>query len=657
MGAFYFALKEGEYMGTTVSSSLKLFDAMSGPLKNITSSMNMMISTMRQMQSATNANVNVDRQLVAAQRQIASAEAEINRQIQEAANSQRRFNQELNGGTTASSGIMRNIMGLAGAYLSFQGVKSVLNLSDAYSNTTARLNLMNDGMQTTAELQDKIMASANRSRAAYQSTADVVAKLGQRAGDVFSSNDETIQFAENLNKQFVVAGASQMEMASASLQLTQALGSGVLRGEELNAVFEAAPNVIQTIADYMNVPIGKIRDMASNGEITASIVKNAMLSATDEINKKFNAMPMTFAQVWTLIQNILIDAFGPLLQVIGQGAQFIYDNWSKIEPVLVGVAAGVAALAVGIGALKVVTWLQVAANKALALSLLTNPIGWIALAIGIVIGLIYKWVQSVGGLKIAWMIVCNALLAMWDLLKIGVMTGVYFVMNLWNVMQLAFMTTSTNIQNFIGDMKAGVLTILQNMVNGAIDIINDFIGTLKKIPGVNLDFIDQVTFGTNAQLENEAAKQARNNDLAQYQNKIENQIADREAALETMKTEAKLAAAARNADISAAQQAAKAAKDAADKNNSASNVPPAGNIDKVNKVGKIEDKVDISSEDLKTMRELAEMKSIQNFVTLTPTVQVTTGPVTQGADIDTIVKRIEQTLEEEIAASAAGVYS
>lgn len=644
-------------MGTTVSSSLKLFDAMSGPLKNITSSMNMMISTMRQMQSATNANVNVDRQLVAAQRQIASAEAEINRQIQEAANSQRRFNQELNGGTTASSGIMRNIMGLAGAYLSFQGVKSVLNLSDAYSNTTARLNLMNDGMQTTAELQDKIMASANRSRAAYQSTADVVAKLGQRAGDVFSSNDETIQFAENLNKQFVVAGASQMEMASASLQLTQALGSGVLRGEELNAVFEAAPNVIQTIADYMNVPIGKIRDMASNGEITASIVKNAMLSATDEINKKFNAMPMTFAQVWTLIQNILIDAFGPLLQVIGQGAQFIYDNWSKIEPVLVGVAAGVAALAVGIGALKVVTWLQVAANKALALSLLTNPIGWIALAIGIVIGLIYKWVQSVGGLKIAWMIVCNALLAMWDLLKIGVMTGVYFVMNLWNVMQLAFMTTSTNIQNFIGDMKAGVLTILQNMVNGAIDIINDFIGTLKKIPGVNLDFIDQVTFGTNAQLENEAAKQARNNDLAQYQNKIENQIADREAALETMKTEAKLAAAARNADISAAQQAAKAAKDAADKNNSASNVPPAGNIDKVNKVGKIEDKVDISSEDLKTMRELAEMKSIQNFVTLTPTVQVTTGPVTQGADIDTIVKRIEQTLEEEIAASAAGVYS
>ncbi|GIP55963.1 tape measure protein [Paenibacillus vini] len=644
---------------TTVSSTLKMFDAMTGPLKNITNGMNMMISTMHKMQDVTNRNTNIDKSLIAAKQQIASAEAEINRQIQNATNSQNKFNQSVNNGTTSSSGLKRSIAGVAAAYLSLQSLKSVMNLSDTYSNTTARLNLMNDGQQTTAELQDKIMDSANRARASYQLTADVVAKLGQRAGDAFKSNDETIQFAENLNKQFVIAGASQAEMASASLQLTQALGSGVLRGEELNAVFEAAPNVIQTIADYMKVPIGAIREMASDGQITADIVKNAMLSATDEINKDFESMPMTFAQVWSLIQNILIDAFGPLLQVIGQGAQFIYDNWSKIEPILVGVAAGAVTLAVGLGIQAAATWIATGAAATFFATLLANPLTWIVLLIGVVVMAIYKWVQSVGGLKIAWMIVCNALLTTWDWVKIGFMTGVYWVIELFNKLQVSFKTVSTNIQNFMGDMKAGFLTILQNMVNGGIDIINGFINTLNKIPGVSIDLIDQMTFGTNAQLENEAAKQARNNELAQYKNKIDQQIAERDAALETMKSEAKLATAARSAEISAAQ-AAKAASDAAKKNDSflkVPNVPAGGTIDKVNKVGKIEDKVDISSEDLKTMRELAEMKSIQNFVTLTPTVSVNGDMhVRNESDIDLIVSKLEERLTEEINSGASGVH-
>ncbi|WP_410769577.1 tape measure protein [Fontibacillus sp. BL9] len=647
---------------TTVSSTLKMFDAMTGPIKSITNGMNIMVSTMYKMQDATNKNTDIDKSLNAVKQQIASAEAEINKQINMSKQSQDNFNRSVN--KTKSS-----IQDVGGAVITLnQGLElgkkiwgafnKATNLADVMTSTKARLDLMNDGQQTTAELQEKIIDSANRSRASYQLTADVVAKLGQRARDAFKSNDETIQFAENLNKQFVIAGASQMEMASASLQLTQALGSGVLRGEELNAVFEAAPNVIQTIADYLNVPIGKIRDMASDGQITAAIVKNAMLASTDEINKKFESMPMTFSQVWTVALNALLQAFEPLIQAIGAGAQFIYDNWSSISPIFWGLVSAVGAYVAITAIWTAVTWLQVAANRALAVSLLTNPIGWIALAIGVVIGMIYKWIQSVGGLKIAWMIVCNALLTAWDWVKIGFMTGVYWVMNLFNKLQLSFKTVSTNIQNFMGDMKAGVLMLLQKMVNGAIDIINDFIDTLNKIPGVSIDLIEQKTFGTTAQLENEAAKQARNNELAQYKDKIDKQIADRDAALKTMKSEAKLATAARSAEISAAQ-AAKAANDAARKNDNTSkvpNVPAGGTIDKVNKVGKIEDKVDISSEDLKTMRELAEMKSIQNFVTLTPTVSITTGPVTKDADIDEIVSRIEKTLEEEIASSAAGVY-
>lgn len=187
-------------------------------------------------------------------------------------------------------------------------------------------------------MESKIRASANRARASYSATADVVAKLAQRAPDIWSSNDETIQFAENLNKMFVIAGASQEETRSASLQLTQALGSGVLRGEELNAVFESAPNVIQTISDYLDVPIGQIRDMASEGQITADIVKNAMLSSTDEINAQFNSMPMTWGQVWSVMSNYATVALKPVLL----GISALANNMDIVAPIVLGVASAFA---------------------------------------------------------------------------------------------------------------------------------------------------------------------------------------------------------------------------------------------------------------------------------------------------------------------------
>ena len=163
----------------------------------------------------------------------------------------------------------------------------ILDLSDSLVATRARLDLINDGLQTTEELQDMIMKSANRSRASYLSTADAVAKMGIMAKDAFSSNEELIDFAELINKQFTISGAEASQIDAAMLQLTQAMGSGVLRGEELNSIFEQAPTIVQTIADYLNVSIGKIREMASEGKITSTVVKNAMLASADEINAKF----------------------------------------------------------------------------------------------------------------------------------------------------------------------------------------------------------------------------------------------------------------------------------------------------------------------------------------------------------------------------------
>lgn len=275
--------------------------------------------------------------------------------------------------------LLSTVKKIVAAAAGFTIGKEILSLSDEMTQTTARLNLMNDGLQTTDQLNQMIYESAQRTRTSYLDTADVVAKLGQRAGSAFDSSAEVVQFAENLNKQFVIAGASQQEIASASLQLTQALGSGVLRGEELNAVFEAAPNIIQTIADHLGVPIGEIRELAADGQITAGIVKNAMLGATGDIEKQFEKMPMTWGQAWTVMKNaatdsmsdvmeelnevlnsdsgqaimegliagfeILSDVASGAIDLLASGADFIVNNWDYIYPILIGV--GIALLAVG----------------------------------------------------------------------------------------------------------------------------------------------------------------------------------------------------------------------------------------------------------------------------------------------------------------------
>lgn len=538
------------------------------------------------------------------------------------------------------------------------GVKQIINLADSMTQTTARLDLINDGLQTTQQLQDKIVASANRSRASYSDTANVVAKLGILAGQAFTSNDEMIAFTELMNKNFVIGGASVQEQTAAMYQLTQAMAAGRLQGDEFRSILENAPLLAQSIAKYMGKTTGELREMSSQGLITADVIKNAMFAAADETNKRFAEIPMTFSQVGTIVGNTLLQTFQPVIQMIGQGAQWIYDNWSTLEPIFWGLVAAVGAFALITGIWTAVTWLQVAANQALLVSMLTNPILWIAIAIGIVIALIYKWIQSVGGLRVAWLIVCNALLTAWDWVQIGFMTGVYWVMDMWNKLQLAFMTAGVNIANFMGDMKANVLTILQNMVNGAISIINGFISMLNKIPGVSIDLIQDVTFGTTAQLENEAAKQTRNQGLEAYRSQIESQIADRDAKLNQMKTAADVATAQRQAEIATAKADAankKAAEneDIMGKFSGGSDIP---NVGSVGEVGKIKDDVNIADEDLKFFRDVAEMRYVQNFVTLTPTVAVD-AKISEKVDVDEVVSRIETKLEDEFVAAAEGVYA
>lgn len=301
-----------------ISTTINIADRMSGPIFSIIGAMDMMIDTMASVDAAAAQGFDTER-IDSTRRAVDLANVEMHEMydaIHQNAQAQEQFNQSVQQGTSAVDSMADKVTGMVSAYMGAQAAGKLVGLSDEFTQTAARLNFMVDTEAELVDLQNKIFASAQNSRAVYTDTADVVAKLALRAGNVWSSNEETIAFAETLNKSFVIAGASQEEMNSASLQLTQALGSGVLRGEELNAVFEAAPNIIQTIADYLDVDIGAIREMASEGEITASVVKNAMLSAAEDINTQFESMPITWQQVWAGAMNQLLYVSQPVLQMI-----------------------------------------------------------------------------------------------------------------------------------------------------------------------------------------------------------------------------------------------------------------------------------------------------------------------------------------------------
>lgn len=192
-----------------------------------------------------------------------------------------------------------------------QQVKKGMDFSDELTNISARLKLINDGLQSQDELQNKIMASANRSRGSYQDMASSVAKLGLLAPDSFESNDEMIAFAEAMQKSFKVSGASSQEISSATYQLTQAMAAGKLQGDEFRSIMENAPMLAQAIADYTGKSKGELKEMSSEGLITADIIKNALFTAADDINEKYEQMPVTFADIGTRMQNNVVQAFQP----------------------------------------------------------------------------------------------------------------------------------------------------------------------------------------------------------------------------------------------------------------------------------------------------------------------------------------------------------
>lgn len=381
----------------SITTGIQLADNFTAPLMNIINSVNIAVSAFDSMDQAMNSNVDTS-SLEAARselNQATMAAQNLNQVIQQTydpiqnnTREQEQFNQSLRNGVNDSNRLADSIRGFIGAYATIQTAKNVLGESDEIVQTTSRLNMMNDGLQSTQDLFNMVYIAANDARGSLSDMASVVARFGNNAKDAFSSSAEVVQFANLIQKQMTIAGASTQEAANAELQLSQALGSGVLRGDELNSIFEQAPNLIQNIADYLDVPIGKIRTMAADGELSADVVKAAVFAAADDINANFESMPMTWGQMWTKFQNDATMAFQPVLQRlndlantdgfqifatnavndlavvagvtldifegIGNVAGFVSDNWGTIGPIVYGVAAALAVYAAYVGIVNAV---------------------------------------------------------------------------------------------------------------------------------------------------------------------------------------------------------------------------------------------------------------------------------------------------------------
>ncbi|HFL3599551.1 TPA: tape measure protein [Clostridioides difficile] len=302
----------------TIQTSIRIFDGMTPAFRNMTTSINTTINSLERLQQRLHNPLNAGG-IQASQQSLNNIESiltRIEQNIGKADEQQKRFNENIDKGANSTNNLLGSVKKLAGAYMGLKTVGGLGSLSDQMTSTNARLAMINDGQLSDRGLNKMIFQSAERSRASYLDTAQIVSRIGMNAGSAFSSTREIVSFAEQLNKKFIIAGASTQEMSSALLQLTQGLGSGVLRGEELNAVFESAPNIIRSIADYLDVDIGKIRGMASEGMLTADIVKNSLLAAAEQTNTEFEKMPLTIGQIFTSIKNNAIMIFGAIQKKI-----------------------------------------------------------------------------------------------------------------------------------------------------------------------------------------------------------------------------------------------------------------------------------------------------------------------------------------------------
>ena len=654
------------------------------------------------------------------------------RYIRDNVDEQGRFNQEISAGTQQANELTNTIKRAVAAYISIQSVGKALNISDELVQTTSRLNMMNDGVQTTAELVNMVYAAAQDARGSFSQMADVVARFGNNAKDAFSSSEEVVAFADLIQKQMTIAGASTQEAANAELQLSQALGSGVLRGDELNSIFEQAPNLIQNIADYLDVPIGKIREMAADGELSADVVKAAIFSAADDINSKFNEMPMTWGQIWQSMQNTALIAFQPVLQrlndlanseafqtfiqgaieamatlanvvlnifeLVGTVGGFIADNWSIISPIIYGVIGALAVYAAYLGIVKAIELASAAASMihSLAMSakiavmaavtgqtmaataaqmgyngvLYACPVVWIIMMLIALIAIIFA--------------VCNAIAKMTGIANsgFGVITGgVNVVIQFFKNLGLTVANIALGIGNAIAALASNMMTAFHNaicsvqswfynLLSTALSVIEGICSALNKLPFVEFDYS-----GISSAADDYAAKasEASGNkeDYQSISDAFNEGFTTFDAFQDGWASDAFNAGAAWGdgvadkvsnfslSDVFGQTDIPNVGDYTSGFNDAIANSGVGDSIGSIDdNTGKIKDSLEVSEEDLKYLRDIAEQEAINRFTTAEINVDMSgmQNTVNSGDDIDGFMTKLTDSVNEAVDNMTEGVH-
>lgn len=654
------------------------------------------------------------------------------RYIRDNVDEQGRFNQEIQEGTQQANELTNTIKNAVLAFVSIQSVGKALNISDELVQTTSRLNMMNDGLQSTQELVNMVYAAAQDARGSFSEMADVVARFGNNAGDAFGSSEEVVAFADLIQKQMTIAGASTQEASNAMLQLSQALGSGVLRGDELNSIFEQAPNLIQSIADYLDVPIGQIREMASEGELSADVVKAAIFASADEINAKFEEMPMTWGQIWQSMKNTAMIAFQPVLQrlndianseafqtfvngaieamatlanvvlnifeLIGTVGGFIADNWSIISPIIYGVIGALAVYAAYLGIVKGIELASAAAKGVLAVAefihvaalaaqtgatisataaqlglngaMYACPIVWIIMLIIALIAIIFA--------------VCSAIAKLTGVANsgFGVITGgINVVIQFFKNLGLTVANIALGIGNAIAALGSNIMTAFHNaicsvqawwydLLSTCLSVIESICAALNKLPFVEFDYS-----GISNAADDYAAKAAEAAGNKEDYTSISDAFNDGFSTFDTFQDG--WAADAFDAGASWGDGVADAVS-----NFSLSDVFGGTDIPNVDDytsgfsdaiansgvgdnlgsiaddTGAIKDNMDITQEDLKYLRDIAEQEAVNRYTVAEINIDQSgmQNNISSGDDIDGFMTKLTDSVNEAVDNMTEGVH-
>lgn len=675
----------------TIRSQMVLNDQVTGVLKNITRALDITLHSFEQMQDASANAVDVRllnqaraglgevnlavREMEENYRRAAQQEQQVTRNIRQSTQAEQQLNASIRGGNDALDDMVGKAKNLAATIGASVGLKKLIELSDQMTSTTARLNFIVDDGGSVKALEAKIMASAQRSRAAYLDTASAIASMGANAGAAFTSNDELIAFMEQVNKQFVIGGASAQGQAAARLQLTQAMAAGALRGEELNSILENAPGIARAIEQYMGIAEGSIKSYAEKGAVSATVVKNALLSIADETNAKFNGMAMTWGQVWTQMGNIALKVTRPLLTAIN----WLANNLSVIGPILLGLGAAflvfqVAAhwtqiaavataayhavvnlLSIGFGVLTGNTAAASAAVFTFNSALLASPITWIIMLIAVVIGLLYGVVaiiNKVTGSSIsATGLICGAIAVAGAFIGntvIGLLNAL--IQYIWAIFVAPFL---------------GIVEWILNVCNGGFNsfgdavanLIGQIIGWFLNLGKVVTTIIDAI-FGTNWT----AGLESLQSSVTAW-GKNENAITlDKNAPTIDYRFEYGDAWAAGNdfgKGIDAKLGGMFNMGGLGDSSGFDLGDIAAYTGETADNTGKTADALAVTEEQLEYLRDIAERDAINRFTTAEVKIDMTgmTNRIDGSADLDGVISQLTEGFTEALVTAAEGVHA